>query len=129
MSRALGIKKDTLRSWESSETTRVRSESLRRVDLLLQACREAEEHMGSAEAVGRWVTTETPQLEGKSPADVLLEEGDDGLERVRLSMLPPTPSATSLRPEVRDEMLAALSPGVRAIYESAIQRVTASSVA
>lgn len=81
LDRALGMRATTRDDWERT-TSRTRKKIAQRVSLLLLCAQEISPFMPTAHSVGRWLLTEQPRLDGKTPASVLAAEKTDGYDRV-----------------------------------------------
>jgi hypothetical protein len=68
-----------------------------RVRLLLAVCKEAATRMPDREAVGRWMLTHQPSLDGDSPADAVLRHRTAAYDLL-LSAIHATSPAAELEP-------------------------------
>lgn len=74
--------------------------------------------MPSAQAVGRWVLTEQPLLEGESPAEIVRRLGAGAVDIVRLAIRGQAPSPPAeLTPAARTGIRQALSPWARELLD------------
>jgi antitoxin Xre/MbcA/ParS-like protein len=111
---ALGMSRESVRKWKRRPPLRPRSEVRDRVIRLLSLCSEARPYMEHPHDVGRWTTAPNPRLHGETPAQLLLTDGDDGLDRVvsELVDLTPRQKTADINLPTGEELRAALSQGV-----------------
>lgn len=120
LARAVGVKRDTIAAWDRG-TLRLRASSVERVSLLLAVCQRAEPRMRSAHAVGRWVVTEQPSLDGDSPAAIVRNLGGAALDVLRQAIEGPAPAPPQeFDEQSRAALEEALSPAMRAALRAAL---------
>lgn len=114
---ALGVTRDTARSWSAGTApARPRVELLQRAELLLSLCNAARRYMASDRQVGAWTLAPSPSLRGHTPAQMLARHGREGL-RVLLGELariaPPRPTGPVQMPslqELQESLASGLGP-------------------
>ena len=85
--RALGWSSPTMRVWESEGPARPRSQYSERVRQLLMLARAAHEWVhDDAHRVGAWMISANDAIDGLTPATIVQELGDDGVERLLSGM-------------------------------------------
>jgi hypothetical protein len=126
---ALGVTRDTARSWSAGETpARPRVELLERAELLLSLCNAARRYMASDRQVGVWTLAPSPALRGYTPAQVLVRHGRGGLEVLLAELAtvaPPRPSGPVRMPSV-EELRESLAGGVGRAALKRIEKIAAS---
>jgi len=125
---ALGVTRDTVRSWSAGTApARPRVELLERAELLLGLCRAARRYMAADRQVGEWTLAPSPSLRGHSPAQMLGRHGREGL-KVLLAELatiaPPRPVGPVEMPSV-EKLRASLAAGVGPEALERIERIAA----
>jgi hypothetical protein len=85
--RALGWTSPTMRVWEGDGPTRPRSQYSERVRRLLVLAQAAHEWVhDDVHRVGAWMIAENDALDSLTPAAIVRELGDDGVERLLSGM-------------------------------------------
>jgi hypothetical protein len=85
--RALGWASPTMRVWEDEGPARPRSQYSERVRLLLVIARAADEWVhDDVHRVGAWMISANDAIDGLTPATIVRELGDDGVERLLSGM-------------------------------------------
>lgn len=85
--RALGWASPTMRVWEGEGPARPRSQYSERVRQLLVVARAAHEWVhDDVRRVGAWMICANDAIEGLTPATIVQELGDDGVERLLTGM-------------------------------------------
>ncbi len=125
---ALGVTRDTARSWSAGTAPeRPRVELLERAELLLSLCGAARRYMADDRQVGAWTLAPSPSLRGHSPAQMLARHGQEGLQILLAELAtvtPPRPTDPVEMPSV-DELRESLAGGVGAAALKRIERITA----
>lgn len=125
---ALGVTRDTARSWSTGTVAaRPRVELLERAELLLSLCRAARRYMADDRQVGAWTLAPSPALRGHSPAQMLARHGQEGLQ-IPLTELttvaPPRPAEPVEMPSV-EQLRESLASGVGTAALKRIERIAA----
>jgi hypothetical protein len=76
--KALGVRADTVRSWDIGKPTRLWGRNCHQVELLVEMCQFLEQYM-EAKKAGLWMLAPQPFLYGATPAAMLLEQCEAGL--------------------------------------------------
>lgn len=97
LARALGVSRETVRSWKRGEASRVRRSSKLGVELLLRTCNEVLRYMPTPVAVGRWMLTEQPRFQGRRPVALLQEYGGPAFELIQRDIAENAPPVRSRR--------------------------------
>jgi hypothetical protein len=85
--RALGWSSPTMRVWEGDGPSRPRSQYSERVRQLLVLARAAHEWVhDDVHRVGAWMISANDAIDGLTPATIVQELGDDGVERLLSGM-------------------------------------------
>jgi hypothetical protein len=128
LARALGVTRDTARSWSAGTApARPRVELLARAELLLNLCTAARRYMANDKQVGAWTLAPTPALRGHSPAQMLSRHGREGLQILlaELAILaPPRPAGPVEMPSV-EQLRESLATGVGAAALKRIEKIAA----
>ena len=125
---ALGVTRDTARSWSAGTApARPRVEVLERAELLLSLCRAARRYMADDRQVGAWTLAPSPSLRGHSPAQMLARHGQEGLQILLAELAtvaPPRPTGPVEMPSV-DELRESLASGVGTVALKRIDWIAA----
>jgi len=125
---ALGITRDTVRSWSAGTApARPRVELLERAELLLGLCKAARRYMAADRQVGDWTLAPSPSLRGHSPAQVLNRHGREGLQVLLAELAiiaPSSPTGPVEMPSV-EELRASLATGLDPETLERIERIAA----
>ena len=128
MADALGVTRDTARSWSAGTApARPRVELLERAELLLGLCAAARRYMASDHQVGAWTLAPSPSLRGHSPAQMLARHGREGLQILLAELAriaPPRPTGPVEMPSV-EQLRASLATGVDAAALKRIEKIAA----
>jgi DNA-binding XRE family transcriptional regulator len=68
LARALGVHRDTVRSWEHGDSTRLRRNSIERVNTICAVAEQVAGYLPREELVGEWLLAPHIGLGGVSPA-------------------------------------------------------------
>ena len=125
---ALGVTRDTARSWSAGTApARPRVELLERAELLLGLCVAARRYMASDQQVGAWTLAPSPALHGHSPAQMLASHRRDGLQVLLAELAtvaPPRPTRPVEMPSV-EQLREALAGGIGAAALKRIEKIAA----
>jgi hypothetical protein len=125
---ALGVTRDTVRSWSAGTApARPRVELLERAELLLGLCKAARRYMAADRQVGDWTLAPSPSLRGHSPARVLNRHGREGLQVLLAELAiiaPSSPTGPVEMPSV-EELRASLATGLDPETLERIERIAA----
>jgi hypothetical protein len=128
MADALGVTRDTARSWSAGTApARPRVELLERAELLLGLCAAARRYMANDHQVGAWTLAPSPSLRGHSPAQMLARHGREGLQILLAELAtiaPPRPTGPVEMPSV-EQLRASLATGVDAAALKRIEKIAA----
>lgn len=102
---ALGTTRDTARSWLGAAPGKPREALLDRAVRLWILCRTGSRYIFGGDKVGQWTLAPHLGLQGKSPAETLLEDGERGLERLLNEMVSYAPARPDLPLESDEEEL------------------------
>ncbi|MGH2902782.1 MAG: hypothetical protein ACRDK7_04255 [Solirubrobacteraceae bacterium] len=125
---ALGVTRDTARSWSAGTApARPRVELLERAELLLSLCGAARRYMADDHQVGTWTLAPSPALHGHSPAEMLARHGREGLQVLLAELAtvaPPRPGGPVEMPFV-ELLRESLATGVGAAALKRIEKIAA----
>jgi hypothetical protein len=125
---ALGVSRDTLRTWSAEEAPgRPRLELLDAAELTLTLCRAVRLYVVDDFQVGEWMLAPDPRLHGASPAQALRRHGRGALQPLMAGLAviaPPRPDGPVELPSL-EELKAALTSGVGAEALKRIERIAA----
>lgn len=123
---ALGVTRDTVRSWSARRApARPRVELLERAELLLSLCCAARRYMANDRQVGAWTLAPSPSLRGYSPAQIVGGHGRDGLQVLLAELAtvaPPRPTGPVEMPSL-EQLREGLTAGVGAAALKRIERI------
>lgn len=96
LARAWGTTRDTARAWLEEPPTKPREDLLERAQRLSLLCRAVSRYMSGRGAAGRWTLAPHLALHGRSPAEALLEDGDEALTQLLMEMVAVAPARPDL---------------------------------
>lgn len=123
---ALGVSRDTARAWLAEAPRRPRRAVIARIELLAVLCAEAARYMARGRQVGRWTLAPHPAFGGRSPAEVVAEDGAAGLGALLERMIDYVPARSDPELELDEaKLLAGIRATLGAEVAQAIEEIAA----
>ena len=130
LARALQWDAATVAQWRAGKVVRPQRHKVEQVELLARMAEETHPYLSDKRAVGAWLTTALPNLQGATPAQWLLERGPRGLAELTATLVDSTPRIETRDLEPIDEKFAQQELGRAAEQDAGVsefQRMLAHS--